>query len=302
MPLFQKRETIIQNIAYMAIMAAINVIFVLMTALLPPLMFFIVFILPLTSAVVALFCKKRYFPIYFIVTIGLCLLTTSGIYIWDTFFYVMPSLITGFIFGLLIEKNVPGLYIMVISTIVQYIITYLTFLTLNAMMPQMNFIDSILNIFGLSEFAFKDVFVHSFLFVLAFIQTLFTYVIIKLEVKKLGFEINLESHNPIVNEIASLILIGLAIAMAYIYPPLLYVSVMLLLPTILYLIIELILTYNKLIWTLLVVSVFVGSFIFAFCYLMLPAPRQVILITPFYGLILIIYFVNNLFIEQKPLK
>ena len=34
MALFKKRETVVQNIAYMAIMAAINVIFVLLTAIL----------------------------------------------------------------------------------------------------------------------------------------------------------------------------------------------------------------------------------------------------------------------------
>ena len=99
MALFKKRETLVQNIAYMAIMAAINVIFVLLTALLPPLMFLMVFVLPLTSAVVTLFCKKRYFPIYFIVTIGLCMLASFGIYIFDTFFYVLPALISGFFFG-----------------------------------------------------------------------------------------------------------------------------------------------------------------------------------------------------------
>jgi len=61
MSVFKKRETLIQNITYMAIMAAINVVFVVLTTLVPLLMFLIIFVLPLTSTVVALFCKKKYY-------------------------------------------------------------------------------------------------------------------------------------------------------------------------------------------------------------------------------------------------
>ena len=99
MELFKKRETPVENITYLGIMAAINVIFVLLTNVLPVLFFLIVFVLPLTSAVVTLFCKKAYFPIYFIVTLALCFLVNLGFHIFDTFLYVFPSLITGFLFG-----------------------------------------------------------------------------------------------------------------------------------------------------------------------------------------------------------
>lgn len=302
MSLFQKRETLVQNIAYMAIMAAINVIFVLLTAVLPPLMFLIIFVLPLTSTVVTLFCKKKYFPIYFITTIGLCLAVTSGIYIWDTFFYVLPSMITGFIFGLLIEKNVPAIYIVTISSAVQYIITYLTFLLLDTLLPDLNFIDALLNIFGLSEFAFKAVFVHCFLFVLAFIQTLFTYATIAFEIKKLGFEFNLEVQHKIILPIIGISLSGIGVALAFIYVPLAYVFLMLNLPIMVYIVVELVLLKKKLIYLLLVVSIFIAGFLFALCYTLLASPTQIILIAPLYGLILIIYFVNYLFIEQKSLK
>lgn len=302
MNLFQKRETIVQNIAYMAIMAAINVIFVLLTAILPPLMFLIVFILPLTSTVVTLFCKKRYFPIYFVVTIGLCLAVTSGIYIWDTFFYVLPSLITGFIFGILIEKSVPAIYIILISTIVQYILTFLTFLSLDLIMPDLNFIDALLNIFGLSDFAFKQVFVHSFLLVLSFIQTIFTYVIIYTQIKKLGFSINLEIRYHFVLEIVLLSLILVAIITSFFYVPLLYVSVMLSLLVVIYMTIQIVLLKKTLNYILFGLSILAGLFIFGFCYSLLPAPTGVVLLTPLYGLVLIIYFANYLFIEQKSVK
>ena len=98
MNIFKKRETLLQNMTYMGIMAAINFIFILLSSFIPFLLFVLVFILPLASAVVTVFCKKRYYIIYFVVTGALCLLINAP----DTMFYVIPSLITGFIFGFLI--------------------------------------------------------------------------------------------------------------------------------------------------------------------------------------------------------
>ena len=298
MALFKKRETLVQNIAYMAIMAAINVIFVLMTALLPPLMFVMVFVLPLTSAVVTLFCKKRYFPIYAIATVGLCLLTTSAIYIYDTFFYVIPSLITGFVFGLLIEKKVPAIYIIVSSTALQYLLSFLTFLTLDLILPEINFIDALLSIFGLSDFAFKDCFIHLFLYTLASIQTVFAYFILKKEVKKLGFEVVLDVKLHYLLFAIGFFIDVLALIMVFVYPPLVYVFVVMNLPFMIYEIVSLVYSRKTLIYILLVATLVVSIIIFVACYTLIPQPLGVILLAPMQVLYGGIYFANNLFLNK----
>ena len=303
MALFKKRETLVQNIAYMAIMAAINVIFVLLTAILPPLMFLIVFVLPLTSTVVTLFCKKKYFPIYFIVTIGLCLAVTSGIYIFDTFFYVIPSLITGFVFGLLIEKKVPAIYILTASSVLQYALMFLTFITLNAIVSEINFIDALLSMFGMSSFAFKDAFVHSFLFVLASIQTIFTYIILKTEIKKLGFEINLYIGNKLIPLFINLFFIIFAVIFVFIYHPLTFVAILAAIPLNLYLFASLMLEKNKLVYILSGIAIVISLSLFIGFYTFLPHPLGIILIAPLYVLISCLYFANYLFINKtKPAK
>lgn len=298
MALFKKRETLVQNIAYMAIMAAINVIFVLMTALLPPLMFVMVFVLPLTSAVVTLFCKKRYFPIYAIATVGLCLLTTSAIYIYDTFFYVIPSLITGFVFGLLIEKKVPAIYIIVSSTALQYLLSFLTFLTLDLILPDINFIDALLSIFGLSDFAFKDCFIHLFLYTLASIQTVFAYFILKKEVKKLGFEVVLDVKLHFLLFAIGIFIDVLALIMVFVYPPLVYVFVVMNLPFMIYEIVSLVYSRKTLIYILLVATLVVSIIILVACYTLIPHPLGVILLAPMQVLYGGIYFANNLFLNK----
>ena len=262
MGLFKKRETLIQNIAYMALMAAINVIFVLLTAILPPLMFLIIFVLPLTSTIVTLFCKKKYFLIYFVVTIALCLIVTSGIYIYDTFFYVIPSMISGFAFGFLIEKNVPSIYIILITSIIQYLLTFLTFIILDAILPELNFIDALLRIFGLAEFEFKAEFVHIFLYSLSFIQIVFTYVITKNEVKKLGFEINLNIESELVLVIVSFSVSLFALMFVFVYLPLTFVLVALNIPVMLYQIVELLFKKRKLYYVLLGVAFIISAIIF----------------------------------------
>lgn len=295
MAFFKKRETLVQNIAYMAIMAAINVIFVLLTAILPPLMFLIVFVLPLTSAVVTLFCKKRYFPIYAVVTVALCLLATFGIYIYDTFFYVIPSLITGFVFGLLIEKKVPAIYIIVSSTALQYVLSFLTFLTLYLILPDINFIDALLSIFGLANFVYKDVFIHLFLFTLASIQTTFAYFILKREVKKLGFEVveEIKLHYLL---FAFVVLIDvLALVMVFIYPPLVYVFIVMNLPFMVYEIISLIYERKKAIYIVMVIALVISISIFVGFYTLIPHPLGIILVAPMQILFSVIYFVNYLF-------
>jgi len=299
MQLFKKRESIVQNIAYMAIMAAINVIFVLLTAVFPPLMFTIIFVLPLTSAVVTLFCKKRYFPIYFVATIALCLITTFGIYIYDTFFYVLPSLITGFVFGILIEKRMPSIYLITISIIVQYTITYLTFIILDLIFPELNFIDVLLNIFGLASFQFKDVFAHCFLYFLAAGQTILTYAFLKQEVVKLGFTFNLEIKRKYISFIVILTSLALSVAMMFIYQPLTYIFIFITFPLALFEIVGLITARNKIIYVLLVVYFFASIFIFAICYQLINKPLAVILVTPLILLTSSTYFVYNLFSNKQ---
>ena len=106
MNFLKKRETPVQNISYIGIMAAVNVVFVLISSFLPILFILLVFILPLTSVIVTIYCKKAYFPVYFVTNLALTFAVTSGFSVFDTFIYVLPSLISGYlIWGALKIEN-----------------------------------------------------------------------------------------------------------------------------------------------------------------------------------------------------
>ena len=293
MELFKKRETLIQNIAFMAIMAAINVVFVVLSNVLPVLLFLLVFVLPLTSTLVTIYCKKIYFPIYFVVTLALCFGVSAGFYIFDTFIYVLPSLITGFIFGFCIEKKVPAIYALLIATVVQYGLTILTFFILGKIVSNLDLTESIIIAFGLKDFEFKAVFIQVFLFIIAEIQIVISYIVTKVLVNRLGIEVNLTcKHNFILYNI-EIVFAGLAILSYYYFPVYTLVLVLFPLPIYIYQIATLILKKKIWIWASLGGIHLVFIFLFAFLYEYTVAPNHFILIYVLFGLSTIIDVLSN---------
>lgn len=187
MSIFQKRESPIQNIAYMGIMAAINVIaIVMMNYVLPVLFLPFALFMPLTSTVVTLLCKKRYFPIYAIATIGLCFLVSIN-NISDTLFYVIPSVISGFAFGMLIEYRMPSPISIFITGLIYTGLSYASIPLIEAIYGQ-NMIVVVATIFGLGDYQYLYYVVPSFIFVIGLIQATVTYGLIVSQLPKIGME------------------------------------------------------------------------------------------------------------------
>lgn len=299
MELFSKRESLVQNIAYMAIMAAINVVFVLLSNILPVLLFLLVFVLPLTSAIVTIFCKKRYYPIYFVVTLLLCLAVTSGFSIFDTFIYVLPSLITGFLFGYAIEKQVPVIYVLVIVSIVQYALTILTFFILGKIVADLNLTDAIINSFGLKDYTYKGAILQVFLFVISEIQILLSILFIKLVIKKFRLSINLICKRPFYLYLFEIVLSTLAILSYFYFKDYTIAIILAALPIYVYQAIILALKRKIWIYVALVIVHIAFLFLFAFLYNYTSSPNQIILILILFGLTTIIDFLSNYCLKEN---
>ena len=191
MNLFKKCESPLQNIAFMALMSAINVIFALLTTFVPILFLILIFVLPLTSVLVTIFCKKRYFVIYAFATVALCL----GATFWDisnTFFYIIPSIISGFLFGVLAMKKSPSIFLIIVPAFIQVAFTYIA-VPIIELMLNINIISTFINAFGLQNNPNVELVIPSFIFLLSLIQSALYYMIIKDELPK--FKIVLEQNN-----------------------------------------------------------------------------------------------------------
>lgn len=205
MTVFKKNETPLQNIAFMALMAAINVVFTVMSTLLPILFLLLIFVLPLTSVLVTLYCQKRYFIIYIVATIALCL----GFTFWDfstTFFYVVPSVFSGFLFGVLAIKKSPSIFLIIVPAFIQVAFTYLS-IPVISLIYNVNIIETFINAFGLQNNANVQNVIPSVIFLLSLIQASLSYMIIKDELPK--FKVILEENK----KFDFVVLIGLFVAL-----------------------------------------------------------------------------------------
>ncbi len=298
MAALKKKETLTSNITYMALMASINVVFILIVRFLPILQILLIFILPLTNAIVALCCKKRYFPIYAIATILLCMLVAWNI--MDALFYIIPSIVSGFMFALLFEKKVDDIYIIYTSTIINVIFTYLS-IPLIQFLFKIDFIYNFAYVFKLHEFKYLYFITPLFIFLIALIQSTFAYAVIKEELKKLGINLNEKKKSNDLYIILGLF-ISLLLSILFIFidkGQFSYLFMMSSLYFAIFIIIKLILSKNKKIISLLISSAFISLFIFAFLYQNIKEPFGFITINILFFLIGIIGLSNNYLLTRK---
>ena len=294
---FKKKETLVQNIAYMGLMAAINVVFVLLTAFVPLLFLLIVFVLPLTSTIVALHCKKIYFPIYAFATIGLCMLVT----IWkidDTIFYVIPSIVSGFVFALLVEKEIPAPWIIIATSIIQFGFSLASIPLINLMFNR-SIIETFATPFGLKDYAYLDYIVPLFVFFLSLVQSILSFIVINEEIKKFGFvlkEAKLSANPILIGLLSSLIMM---VIFAFIYKPIAYVFLAISVYFTCLIIAGLL--AKKAIWIYISIPVIalISFFLFALLYKNVPSPLGLLMIGIFSVLILIIGFIDNCLLKDK---
>ena len=275
MGLLTKRETLVQNITYMAIMAAVNAIFSLIAAFVPLASLFLMIVLPLSSAIVFLFCRHRYYIIYAFATVVLCLLVT----IFDmsfTIFYVLPSVITGYLFGLLIKYKFHAVWIILLTSIAQGLFTALTIPLVNVLF-EVNLIDTFKGFLQVTGSVNVDLIIPTFLFFLALVQMVFSYIVISFEINKFGFEIN---DQPFDTSLFSYILIGtlvLIIPMGFWLPSGAYLLLALTFFFMFFIVFANVAKKNNKVLIAYGVSLVVFLFLFAFSYPLIPSPYGLLL-------------------------
>lgn len=203
MTINKRFDSVGKSIAFMAIMAAINVIFVLLTTFVPFLLFVLVFILPLSCTFVVLMCPKKYFIIYAFATIGLCLIVT--IYnISDTLFFIIPSIITGFVFAVCVEQRVNYAISIILASFVQFGLSYAA-LPLIKLITQVDLLKTIEEAFKITQMDYLEVFEFLAVFLVSFVQEVISYLVIRYGLQKLNYRIE-DDKNSVLLLIAGLLI------------------------------------------------------------------------------------------------
>lgn len=204
-------------------MAAINVIFSFLTVAVPFLSVALVIFLPLTSAIVEITCKDRYFPIYAFATIGLSIIVTLESFDF-TIFYVVPSIITGYLFGLFSKKNMPAFIALFAASVAQTVIS-LAFVPLIKFIfsADKDVIDYFCTLFNITD---RDYFNNSVIlifFLVALIQTILSYIIVNNELIRMKAKTVSEKDWTFVVNVSLISSIILMIIFSFVYLPISYI-------------------------------------------------------------------------------
>ena len=217
MALFSKKETLIRAMPLMAMMAAINVIFSLFTAFVPFMAIALIIFIPLTSTLVEVYCKDRYFPIYAIATLGLSICVSLSA-IDFTLFYLVPSIITGYVFGFMGKRNFPSLWGILIASILQTGISF-AFIPLIKLVTQRSLIDDIKIILGVTDTTYFNNLIVLLFFVISLVQTILSFIVVSNELKKFGVK-NIEEKDwrlPVA--LGGILSCGIAVGLYFVYLP-----------------------------------------------------------------------------------
>lgn len=293
MALFSKKTTLVHHITYMGIMTATNLIFIVLATYVPFLMFLLILLLPFVSAVVSYYCKKRYYIIYAIASIGLCLIFNIS----DTIFYVVPAIVTGFMIGLLLEKEINPFWLVLSSTIIESALTF-------ALIPLINLIGNVdivvtfLTIFKLNEFTYKTDVTYLFIYFISLVQCTLTHFVLLGDAKKIGIDVNTEvtSYGPYI--IGAELMMVLSLTFSFFYVPLSLIFLAISIYFAVFLLIDLLISKKTLIYVLLGTLLLVCFFTFAILYATIKAPLGLLIAIIFPLVISLVSFVNNYLIKR----
>lgn len=191
MKLINKKNDLKSTIPLMALFVALNLIITVYATYLPLSGYIVILFLPLISTIYCLNTKKRYFPIYFLITMVLAIcfsiqdLTT-------TLLYLLPALLQGLFFSIFINLNKDGSISYFISVAILFI-TKISIIPLIDFIYQVNTINSILTLLNLINVKNITYFVYGALFLICTFEMFIVFIITKNELLKLGYKINLFS-------------------------------------------------------------------------------------------------------------
>ena len=294
MALFQKKTTVVHHITYMGLMTAINLIFIILARFAPMMMFLLILLLPFSSAVVAYFCKKKFYIIYAIATIGLCLIFSLS----DTIFYVVPAVISGFAIGVLLDNQIHPFWLVLISSIINAAIS-IAFIPLVDLLSNVPIVETILKAVKLTDFQYKLELVYMFVYFLSLLQCALTNFVLLADAKKIGIEIKegVKSFAPYI--IGLELTVILSISFAFFFKPLAFVFLIMSFYFATYLLFDLLISKKIIVYTLLII-LFIGSFVFfAIFYTKLPAPLGLLLFLLFPISMGITSFIKNYLLKAE---
>ena len=249
-----------------------------------------ILLLPFASTVVAYYCLKRYYVIYAVATVGLCLLCSFNI--GDTIFYVVPAVVSGFVLGVLLEQKIHPFWMLLSCTVINAALTYVSIPLVN-LISKTDIVLSLLTIFSLQDFTYKTELVYLFIFLISLAQCGLSIFIIVSDARKIGIQINTRVNSFWPYIIGLEASIALAVGCALFYMPLSLVFICISFYFAAFLLVDLVFSKKLLIYIVSGILVLAMVFVFAIFYKSLKEPYGIVLSVIFPLAIGLVSFLKN---------
>ena len=177
MRLFTPRHTPSENIAFLALMSAVNALVSVLISFVPLSDIVVLLFLPLASALVGELCEGRYLPVYLFASMGVSIATTAYDF-QATLFYVIPAILSGTLYGFLHKKKAPTPYVVFGVSLLQLALNYLSLPLIKAIY-QSDLIAFFLQVFQLSNRTYIHDIIPLFLFAYSLAATALSHFLIQ---------------------------------------------------------------------------------------------------------------------------
>lgn len=221
MKFFRLRKTPSEQLSFIALMVGIEVVLAVLASFVPLSDLFVILVLPLASVLVALLCETKFLGIYLFSSLLLVSVTTCYD-LRSTLFSVLPAIIMGTGYGFCLKKKLPLSFVVFFSALLSLGLNYLS-LPLIRLIYDVDMISFAKGVLGLSDYAYVDDIIPTFLFGYALAEVGLSHLLAQLFLSEFEGE---ESHPGWESyaEIGSGFLFGgLAIGFAFVNVPAAYV-------------------------------------------------------------------------------
>lgn len=218
----KKRESLASNLTFIALMSAFNIIFAVLMLFLPTLSLILYLLLPFISTLVVLFCKTKYLPIYYLASIAVSfIININGLeYI---IFTLLPSLITGTIFGICLKKKANISFTILITSICQFLFSIVTIPIINIIYTNnRNIIDIFASFLGENKAHLTYKLFFPVTLVVALTQNIISFLIISSEIKKFNVELNESNYHYIACSFLNAVLVVFTFISIFLFDDLMF--------------------------------------------------------------------------------
>lgn len=176
-----KKYITTSDITFISLMSALVCVMSLILIFIPFSFLLMIIVYPLISSYVSYKSKIKVSLLFVLVSILLSFIICFGD-IGNVLFYIIPGLILGFSIGLLTKKTLQFFNIFVFSTIISFILFEISIPLINVIYS-IDFVDSILNLLGISASYNFIILFHLIIFIvnltITFITIFFIYIVLK---------------------------------------------------------------------------------------------------------------------------